>query len=91
MGKKPGERGEHVMITKYLMTQAEQALGRILDKVGTKLSEPAHDLLSEARGAAYAASLSPNSPLQPEEYEETAKKLCSAVAKVTDRDRELLG
>ena len=78
------------MTTKDQMTQAEQALGRILDKVAPKLSQPAHDLLSEARGAAYAAWLSPNSPLQPEEYEETNKKLCSAVAKVTDQDRELL-
>jgi len=90
MGKKPEKRGEHRMTTKDQMTQAEQALGRILDKVATKLSEPAHDLLSEARGAAYAAWLSPNSPLQLEEYEETDKKLCSAAAKVTDQDRELL-
>jgi hypothetical protein len=90
MGKKPEKRGEHGMATKYQMTQAEEALGRILDEVGTKLSEPAHDLLSEAMGAAYKAWLSPNSPLQPEEYEETDKKLCSAVAKVTDQDRELL-
>ena len=79
------------MTTKDQMTQAEQALGRILDKVATKLSEPAHDLLSVAMGGAYAAWLSPNSPLQLEEYEETDKKLCSAVAKVTDQDRELLG
>jgi hypothetical protein len=91
MGKKPEKRGEHGMTTKYQMTQAEEALGRILDKVATKLSEPAHDLLSEARGAAYAAWLEPGSPLQLEEYEETDKKLCSAAAKVTDRDRELLG
>src|SRR5215204_300213 len=84
------ERGEHGM-TKYQTTQAEEALGRILDKVATKLSEPAHDLLSEAMGAAYAAWLEPGSPLQLEEYEETDKKLCSAAAKVTDQDRELLG
>jgi len=90
MGKKPEERGEHNMTTRDQMTQAEEALGRILDKVATKLSEPAHDLLSEAMGASYAAWLSPNSPLQPEEYEETEKKLCSAAAKVTDKDRELL-
>ena len=78
------------MTTKNQMTQAEQALGRILDEVGTKLSEPALDLLSEAMGASYKAWLSPNSPLQLEEYEETDKKLCSAAAKVTDQDRELL-
>ena len=78
------------MTTKDQMTQAEQALGRILDKVATQLSEPAQDLLSEARGAAYAAWLSPNSPLQPEEYEETDKKLCSLAAKLTDQDHELL-
>src|SRR5215207_7931895 len=91
MGKKPEKRGEHGMTTKDQMTQAEEALGRILDKVATKLSEPAHDLLSEAMGAAYAAWLEPGSPLQLEEYEETDKKLCSAAAKVTDQDRELLG
>jgi len=90
MGKKPEKRGEHGMTTKDQMTQAEEALRRTLDKVATKLSEPAHDLLSEAMGAAYAAWLSPNSPLQPEEYEETEKKLCSAAAKLTDHDRELL-
>ena len=78
------------MTTKYQMTQAEKTLGRILDKVATKLSKPAQDLLSEAMGATYAAWLSPNSPLQPEEYEETDRKLCSAVAKVTDQDHELL-
>jgi len=39
------------MTTKDQITQAEEALGRILDKVATQLSEPAHDLLSEARGA----------------------------------------
>jgi hypothetical protein len=90
MGKKPEKRGEHRMTTKDQMTQAEEALGRILDKVATKLSEPAHDLLSEARGASYAAWLEPGSPLQLEEYEETEKKLCSAAARLTDRDRELL-
>jgi hypothetical protein len=90
MGKEPEKRGEQGMTTKDQMTQAEVALGRILDEVATKLSEPAHDLLSEAMGAAYGAWLSPNSPLQPEEYEEAEKKLCSAVAKVTDQDRELL-
>jgi hypothetical protein len=90
MGKKPEKRGEHGMTTKDQMTQAEEALGRILDKVATRLSEPAHELLSEARGASYAAWLSPNSPLQLEEYEETEEKLCSAAAKVTDQDRELL-
>jgi hypothetical protein len=90
MGKKPEKRGEHGMTTKDQMTQAEEALGWILDEVGTKLSEPAYDLLSVAMGAAYKAWLSPNSPLQLEEYEETDKKLCSAVAKVTDQDRELL-
>jgi len=90
MGKKPEKRGEHRMTTKDQMTQAEEALGRILDKVVTKLSEPAHGLLSEARGASYAAWLEPGAPLQLEEYEETEKKLCSAAAKVTDQDRELL-
>ena len=78
------------MTTKDQMTQAEESLQRILDRVAPKLSEPAHDLLSEARGASYAAWLEPGSPLQPEEYEETEKKLCSAAAKVTDQDRELL-
>ena len=78
------------MTTKDQMTQAEEALGQILDKVATQLSEPAHELLSEAMGAAYKAWLSPNSPLQLEEYEETDKKLCSAAAKLTDQDRELL-
>ena len=90
MGRKPEKRGEHSLTTKDQMTQAEQALGRTLDKVAPKLSEPAHDLLSEARGASYAAWLEPGSPLQPEEYEETEKKLCSAAARLTDQDRELL-
>jgi len=90
MGKEPEMRGEHNMTTKDQMTQAEEALGRILEKVATKLSKPAHDLLSEAMGASYAAWLSPNSPLQPDEYEETDKKLCSAAAKLTDEDRKLL-
>ena len=78
------------MTPKYQMTQAEETLGRILDKVATKLSEPAQDLLSEAMFAAYASWLVPGSPYQPEESEETTKKLCSAVTKVTDQDRELL-
>src|SRR5919112_538786 len=90
IGKKPEKRGEQGMTTKDQMTQAEESLQRILDRVAPKLSEPAHDLLSEARGASYAAWLEPGSPLQPEEYEETEKKLCSAAAKVTDQDRELL-
>jgi hypothetical protein len=89
-GKKPEKRGEHNMTTKDQITQAEEALRRTLEKVAPQLSEPAHDLLSEARGASYAAWLSPNSPLQLEEYEETEKKLCSAAAKLTDQDRELL-
>jgi hypothetical protein len=90
MGKKAEERGEHSMTMKDQMTQAEEALGRILDKVATQLSEPARDLLSEAMGTSYAAWLSPSSPLQQGEHEESMKKLCSAAAKVTDQDRELL-
>jgi len=90
MGKEPEMRGEHNMTTKDQMTQAEEALGRILEKVAPKLSEPAHDLLSEAMGTSYAAWLSPSSPLQQGEHEESMKKLCSAAAKVTDQDRELL-
>ena len=77
-------------MTNYQSTQAEEALGGIIEKVATQLSEPAHDLLSEARGASYAAWLEPGAPLQLEEYEETEKKLCSAAAKLTDQDRELL-
>jgi hypothetical protein len=90
MGKKAEERGEHSMTTQDQMTQAEEALVRILEKVATQLSEPARDLLSEAMGTSYAAWLSPSSPLQQGEHEESMKKLCSAAAKVTDQDRELL-
>jgi hypothetical protein len=89
MDEKREERGEQGM-TNYQSTQAEEALGRILEKVATKLSEPAHDLLSEAKHVAFGAWLSPNSPLQQGEYEESTKKLCSAAAKVTDQDSELL-
>lgn len=78
------------MTTKDQMTQAEEALGRILEKVATQLSEAAHDLLSVATGESYAAWLSPSSPLQQGEHEENMKKLCSAAAKLTDQDRELL-